>query len=70
MVSSVARTALRGGMPPTTLAPWLKPLSGRRLSFPEREELAILHAQAWRARRHGGAGDRPPARAGGIDDLA
>ena len=31
-------------MPPSTLAPWLKPPSGRRLSFTEREELAILHA--------------------------
>jgi len=30
-----------GGMPPISLAP----LSGRYLSFPEREEIAILHAQ-------------------------
>src|SRR5712691_2798709 len=30
-----------GGMPPLTLAP----LSGRYLSFAEREEIAILHAQ-------------------------
>src|SRR5437899_10907519 len=30
-----------GGMPPITLAP----LSGRYLSFPEREEIAILHCQ-------------------------
>ena len=30
-----------GGMPPISLAP----LSGRFLSFPEREEIAILHAQ-------------------------
>jgi len=34
-----------GGMPPSTLASSSKPLSGRYLSFPEREELAILHAQ-------------------------
>src|SRR5215218_1482957 len=31
----------RGGMPPISLAP----LSGRYLSFAEREEIAILHAQ-------------------------
>jgi IS30 family transposase len=30
-----------GGMPPTNLAP----LSGRYLSFAEREEIALLHAQ-------------------------
>ena len=34
-----------GGMPPSTLAASSKPLSGRCLSFSEREELAILHAQ-------------------------
>ena len=34
-----------GGMPPSTLAPSSKPLSGRYLSFAEREELAIQHAQ-------------------------
>lgn len=34
-----------GGMPPSTLAPSLKPLSARYLSFAEREELAILRAQ-------------------------
>jgi IS30 family transposase len=43
-----------GGMPPTTLAPSAKPLSGRYLSFAEREELAIQHAQ--------GAGVRQIAR--------
>ena len=32
-------------MPPSTLAPSLKPLSARYLSFAEREELAILRAQ-------------------------
>lgn len=34
-----------GGMPPSTLAPSLKPLSGRYLSFAERGEIAIQHAQ-------------------------
>src|SRR3954449_1302400 len=38
-----------GGMPPSHLAPAAKPLSGRSLSFAEREEIAI-----WRAQRHGG----------------
>src|SRR4051812_38981099 len=37
-----------GGMPPSHLAPSSKPLSGRSLSFAEREEIAIWHAQ-----RHG-----------------
>ena len=35
-------------MPPSQLAPSAKPLSGRSLSFAEREEIAI-----WRAQRHG-----------------
>jgi IS30 family transposase len=43
-----------GGMAPSTLAPSSKPLSGRYLSFAEREELAIQHAQ--------GAGVREIAR--------
>ncbi len=43
-----------GGMAPSTLAPSQKPLSGRYLSFAEREELAILRAQ--------GAGIREVAR--------
>jgi hypothetical protein len=43
-----------GGMPPSTIAPLSKPLSGRYLSFAEREELAIQHAQ--------GAGVRQIAR--------
>ena len=34
-----------GGMPPSTLAPSSKPLSWRYLSFAEREEIAIQHAQ-------------------------
>ena len=37
-----------GGMPPTQLAPSAPPLSGRYLSFAEREQLALL-----RARGHG-----------------
>src|SRR5215207_8272623 len=37
-----------GGMPPSHLAPSAKPLSGRSLTFAEREEIAI-----WRAQRHG-----------------
>jgi len=41
-------------MPPSTLSPSSKPLSGRYLSFAEREELAIQHAQ--------GAGVRQIAR--------
>ena len=43
-----------GGMPPSTLAPSLKPSSGRYLTFAEREELAIQRAQ--------GAGVRAIAR--------
>jgi IS30 family transposase len=35
-----------GGMPPSTLAPSSTLASGRYLSFAEREELAILHAQS------------------------
>ena len=34
-----------GGMPPTQLAPSAPPLSGRYLSFAEREQLALLHAR-------------------------
>jgi IS30 family transposase len=34
-----------GGMPPTHLAISATPLSGRYLSFPEREEIALLRAQ-------------------------
>jgi hypothetical protein len=45
-----------GGMPPISLAP----LSGRYLSFAEREEIAILRAQR----------DRPSLESGGVDDLA
>src|SRR5919201_1302053 len=48
-----------GGMPPISLAP----LSGRYLSFAEREEIAILRAACR------GARDRPPVESGGVDDL-
>ncbi len=50
-----------GGMPSVAQAP----LSGRCLSFAEREEIALLL-------RHGlrGAGDRPAARSVAVDDLA
>jgi IS30 family transposase len=34
-----------GGMPPSMLKPSAKPLSGRYLSFAEREEIALLRAQ-------------------------
>lgn len=34
-----------GGMPPATFAPFAKPLSGRYLSFAEREEIALLRIQ-------------------------
>jgi IS30 family transposase len=34
-----------GGMPPSMLTPSAKPLSGRYLSFAEREEIALLRAQ-------------------------
>jgi IS30 family transposase len=37
-----------GGMPPSSLAPSMKPLSGRYLTFAEREEIAL-----WRAQSHG-----------------
>jgi hypothetical protein len=50
-----------GGMPPITRAP----VSGRYLSFAEREEIAIL-----RARGCGVRGDRPASRPLGFHDLA
>jgi transposase len=34
-----------GGIPPSTLAPSSKPLSGRYLSFAEREEIAVCRVQ-------------------------
>ena len=54
-----------GGMPPSHLSRSSKPLSGRYLSFAEREEIALLRAQG-----HGRAGGRPPPGAGAVDDLA
>ena len=42
-----------GGMPPSALAPSSKPLSGRFLSFAEREELAILRVQGLGVREIG-----------------
>ena len=40
-----------GGMPPTIHAPSAKPLSGRYLSFQEREEIALLLAQGLGVRK-------------------
>ena len=40
-----------GGMPPTHFTQSSKPASGRYLSFAEREELAVLHAQGHGVRR-------------------
>ncbi len=48
-----------GGMPPSHLSASAKPLSGRYLSFPEREEIALLRAR--------GAGVREIARQLGRD---
>ncbi len=39
-----------GGMPPSHLAPSAPPLSGRYLSFAEREQLALLHARRYGVR--------------------
>ena len=39
-----------GGMPPATLAPSSKPLSGRYLTFAEREEIAVWRGQGLRVR--------------------
>src|SRR5438067_11800319 len=40
-------------MPPSHLAPAAKPLSGRSLSFAEREEAEREEIAIWRAQRHG-----------------
>ena len=50
-----------GGMPPIALGP----VSGRYLSFGEREEIAIFHAQGV-----GVPEDRPPPGPFGVDDFS
>ena len=50
-------SATAGGMPPISLAP----LSGRYLSFAEREEIAILHAQRVGVREIARRLDRSPS---------
>ena len=54
-----------GGLPPTHLSVSARPLSGRTLSFAEREEVAWLARPG--ARRARG---RPPARPCPVDHLA
>jgi IS30 family transposase len=49
-----------GGMPPTHFSQSSKPLSGRSLSFTEREEIAILRAQGYGVRAIARLLDRPP----------
>src|SRR5258708_6371491 len=49
-----------GGMPPTHFSQSSKPLSGRYLSFTEREEIAILRAQGNGIRAIARLFDRPP----------
>ena len=39
-----------GGMPPAMFGPSAKPLSGRYLSFAEREEIALLRVQGYSMR--------------------
>ena len=50
-----------GGMPPTHFSQSSKPLSGRHLSFAEREEIAILRAQGHGVRAIARQLDRPPS---------
>ena len=67
-----------GGMPPSTIAPSSKPLSGRYLSFAEREEIAIQHAQGGGVRQMGRSGStisrelrrNAATRGGGLDYRA
>src|SRR3712207_333890 len=48
-----------GGMPPAMFGPSAKPLSGRYLSFAEREEIALLRAQGCPCRKlPAGSGER------------
>jgi IS30 family transposase len=49
-----------GGMPPTHFSQSSKPPSGRYLSFAEREEIAILHAQGHGVRTVARQLNRPP----------
>src|SRR6266478_9475945 len=49
-----------GGMPPTHFSQSSKPLSGRYLSFAEREEIAILRAQGHGVRAIARQLNRPP----------
>ena len=49
-----------GGMPPTHFSQLSKPLSGRYLSFAEREEIAILRAQGHGVSAIARQLDRPP----------
>ena len=49
-----------GGMPPTHFSQSSKPLSGRYLSFAEREEIAILRAQGQGVRAIARQLNRPP----------
>jgi hypothetical protein len=62
------------GMPPAMFGPSAKPLSGRYLSFAEREEVALLRAQGRSmqevARRIGRAASTIPASCGGTPPLA
>ena len=53
-----------GGMPPSHLSQSAKPLSGRYLSFEEREEIALLRAQG-----RGHTSYCLPAGASTVDDL-
>jgi hypothetical protein len=49
-----------GGMPPAHFSQSSKPLSGRYLSFAEREEIALLRAQGHGVRTIAGQLNRPP----------
>lgn len=53
-----------GGMPPAMFGLSAKPLSGRYLSFAEREEIALLRAQGYTMQEVA-----RPARSGSVDDL-
>ncbi len=71
-----------GGMPPAMFRPSAKPLSGRSLSFAEREEIALLRAQGHGVREIARRLERAPStisrelrrnaatRSGGLEDRA